>query len=260
MSNNVFNMNFGHIKLGNTKYGWMFFNGPYIGKCLEIYGEYSESEVSVFKYYLKPGDYVIEVGANIGSLTLPMSHLVGETGRVVAFESHPDTFNILCSNLAINTIKNVKPINAFVAHDLNVDTGSPVWGKFAFVSEIWQTSFFQMDAVGFPRLDFIKVDVDGNELTVLQSGENLIRQFMPVIYFENDFHDRSTALLQWVMDLGYRIFFHMAPICSPENFYGNPENHWHPQSISSLMMLAVPPGKPIPDNLREVLIPSDWWE
>jgi len=83
----------------------MFFNGPYIGKCLEIYGKYSESEVSVFKYYPKPGDYVIEVGANIGSLTLPMSHLVGETGRVVAFESHPDTFNILCSKLAINTIK-----------------------------------------------------------------------------------------------------------------------------------------------------------
>ena len=53
---------FGHIKLGQCKYGWMFFNGPYIGRCFELYGEYSESEVSVFKAYIKPGDYVIEVG------------------------------------------------------------------------------------------------------------------------------------------------------------------------------------------------------
>ena len=260
MGNNMFNMNFGHLKLGITKYGWMLFQGPYIGKCLEIYGEYSESEVSVFKYYLKPGDFVIEVGANIGSLTLPLSKIVEENGRVIAFESHPQTFNILCSNLAINNINNVKPINAFVAKDANVDTASPVWGKFAFVSEIWETSFFQIDAIGSQRLDFIKIDVDGNELTVLQSGEKLIRHFMPVIYFENDIQDRSPALLQWVMDLGYRVFFHWAPIFSPDNFYGNPENHWSPQKISSLMMLAVPPGKPVPDNLREAKKPSDWWE
>ena len=251
---------FGHIKLGQCKYGWMFFNGPNIGKCFELYGEYSESEVSVFKAYIKPGDYIIEVGANIGSLTLPISKIVGNDGRVIAFESHPETFNVLCANLALNQLKNIKPVNAFVAHDVTVDTASEVWGKYAFVSDIWETSYDQIDRFALPRLDFIKVDVDGSELTVLKSGIEPIKKHKPVIYFENDLQDRSTELIKWVMDMGYRIFFHPAPIFQAENFLKNPVNAWTPRDIISFMMLAIPEGKPIPDNLREVANPSDWWE
>src|SRR5690348_8096182 len=91
-------MTLGDLTLKRCRYGWMLFEGPYIGKCFELYGEYSESEVAVMRNFLKEGSVAIDVGANIGDLTLPMSRMVGESGRVYGFESNPATYNILCAN------------------------------------------------------------------------------------------------------------------------------------------------------------------
>lgn len=248
------------MMMSQCRYGWMLFNGPFIGKCFELYGEYSESEVSVFRSYLKTGDVAVDVGANIGDLTLPLARLVGSDGRVFAYESNPETFNILCSNLALNDIKNTKPINAFVADSPNVDTSSPVWGKFAYVGENWEPTFAPLSNLHLERLNFIKIDVDGSELSVLKSGTGLIRKFRPVLYFENDVKDKSAALLEFVLELGYRIFFHPAPIFQPDNYFKNPVNAWAPNNICSLMMLAIPSEiAKMPTNLREVKTSGDWW-
>ena len=111
------------------KYGWMLFGGPYIGKCFELYGQYSEEEVRIIRAFVKPGDTAIDVGANIGDLTLPMALFAGDAGRVYAFESHIDAFNVLCANLALNQVSNTRPINAFVATSDQVDTSSSTWGS-----------------------------------------------------------------------------------------------------------------------------------
>src|SRR5437868_7779281 len=103
-------MQFGALTLKRCKYGWMLFSGPYIGKCFELYGQYSESEVAMMRNFVREGSVVIDVGANIGDLTLPLARMAGDTGRVYAFESHPENFNVLCANLALNSIVNVKPI------------------------------------------------------------------------------------------------------------------------------------------------------
>jgi tRNA G37 N-methylase Trm5 len=108
-------MQYGNNKLQRCRYGWMLFHGPYIGKCFELYGQYSEAEVRIIRSFVRPGDAAIDVGANIGDLTLPMSRFAGDTGRVYAVESHADTFHVLCANLALNQIKNTKAINAFIA-------------------------------------------------------------------------------------------------------------------------------------------------
>src|SRR5260221_9055050 len=105
-------MQFGALKLKHCRYGWMLFSGPYIGKCFDLYGQYSESEVAMMRAFLTEGGTVIDVGANIGDLTLPISQIVGPSGKVFAIESHPEVFNVLCANLAINQVRNTLPINA----------------------------------------------------------------------------------------------------------------------------------------------------
>ena len=45
-------MRFGNLQLKACKYGWMLFTGPYIGKCFELYGEYSEAEVDAMRLFL----------------------------------------------------------------------------------------------------------------------------------------------------------------------------------------------------------------
>lgn len=258
---NSMNLRFGEQMLKRSKYGWMLFFGPFIGKCFELYGEYSESEIEIFKLYVRPGDIAIDIGANIGDLTVPLASLVGGEGRVYAYESHPSVFNVLCANLALNNIHNVKPINAFVAQSADVSTGSAQWGERAYIGDNWEPTFTELDRLDIDRLRFIKVDVDGNELEVLKSGLQLINKFRPVIYFENDIQEKSKALLDFVLGLGYRVYFHNAPIFQSDNFYKNPENAWEPENISSFMMLALPNGIAPPKlNLPEVVSSDDWWK
>lgn len=255
-------MQFGPLTLKRCKYGWMLFLGAYIGKCFDLYGQYSESEVAMMRAFLTEGTTVIDVGANIGDLTLPISQIVGPSGKVFAIESHPDVFNILCANLAINQVRNTLPINAFVAAHPETDTASPTWGKFAYVSERWSTRFVAIDDLDLEALDLIKVDVDGKELAVLQSGAMQIERFRPTLYFENDVQEASAPLLGFLMqDLGYDLYWHLAPIFDENNFFGNPVNHWAPRSIMSLMVVGVPRERKLDlPGLKRIQDRNDWWE
>src|SRR5581483_9321033 len=90
------------------KYGLMTFNNNdiWIGKSLLEYGEFSESEVIVFKSLIKPDDVVLDIGANIGCHTLVFSQLVGRNGLVFAYEPQRLIYYTLCANIAINNITN----------------------------------------------------------------------------------------------------------------------------------------------------------
>jgi FkbM family methyltransferase len=254
-------MQFGNLTLKQCKYGWMLFSGPYIGKCFELYGQYSESEISVMRTFLREGSTVIDVGANIGDLTVPLATIVGSSGRVYAIESHPETFNVLCANLALNALVNTKPINAFVATSDKMSTRG-AWGEFAYVSETWKTQFIALDALELDACDLIKVDVDGKELEVLRSGEMQIERYRPTIYFENDDKASSPDLLSYLIDkLGYDLYWHVAPIFDESNFLNNPVNHWAPENIASQMVLGIPSERRVViPNLRRVADRDDWWD
>lgn len=253
-------MQFGKRQLKLCKYGWMLFEGPYIGKCFELYGQYSEDEVRVMRTFLREGDVAFDIGANIGDLTLPMARLVGETGRVYAVESHSDNFNVLCTNLALNDIRNTKPINAFIADSETVETAGP-WGKFGYVSKNFQPPIIPLDSMNLDVCAFIKIDVDGKELEVLRSGQATIAKTRPVIYLENDIQEKSAPLLDHLLRNDYVLYWHKAPIFEPDNFFGNPVNHW-PQNIISLMMLCLPKEKAaaLSVPLKQVTHKEEWWD
>lgn len=255
-------MQFGKLTLKRCRYGWMLFSGPFIGKCFDLYGQYSESEVSLMRSFLGPGNTVVDVGANIGDLTLPLSQIVGDSGRVYAVESHPEVFNVLCANLALNDVRNTRAINAFVAAGDQANTGSAAWGKSAYVGETWRPQFTSLDALELDACHLIKVDVDGKELEVLRSGEMHIERFRPTLYFENDVREVSSELLSYVMGkLGYDLYWHPAPIFDESNFFGNPVNHWAPRNIVSLMVLGVPRERKADiAGLKPVRDPGEWWE
>jgi FkbM family methyltransferase len=254
-------MQIGRHKLTMCKYGWMLHSGPYIGKCFELYGQYSEAEVNVLRTFIQPGQTVLDVGANIGDLTIPMSRFAGDTGRVYAVESNADTYHTLCANLALNGIQNVKALNCFIADSPQVNTSGP-WGKFGYVSETWGAPVVSIDALGIESCSFIKIDVDGKELEVLKSASRLIENSRPVLYFENDDRAVSAALLDHAMNQRYDLYWHPAPIFDPDNYYGNPTNHWAPNNIISFMVLGIPGERQqhYKIQLKSITDKNAWWD
>ena len=95
------------------KYGKIIYNARdrYIGRSLSVYGEYSHNEAELYRQLLRSGDTVIEAGANMGSLTIPLARFVGESGKVIAFEPQRLIFQILAGNAAINSLTNVYAYN-----------------------------------------------------------------------------------------------------------------------------------------------------
>jgi hypothetical protein len=88
-----------------------------------------------------------------------------------------------------------------------------------------------------PRLDLLKVDVEGMEADVIRGGRQLLQKFKPTLYLENDRIDKSKDLIELVSSLGYRLFWHMPPFFNPANNKGDAENVF--ATIVSVNMLCL---------------------
>jgi FkbM family methyltransferase len=149
---------------------------------------YSEA---FFGTFIKRGDVVLDIGANVGYFTRLMSTLVGEGGRVHAFEPSPSALRLLREN--VRRLENVQ------LHELAV---SDTRGTSSFsIQEHGDTSSLGDDpgsnkvirvqtdtldnilgAAG--RIDLIKIDVEGYEYEVLRGALQIIREQQPLVYFE----------------------------------------------------------------------------
>lgn len=232
-----------------TKYGHVIFNknDMYIGKGLQKYGEWSEGEVVLFKQICQPGGVVVEVGANIGVHTVVLAQLVGKSGRVIAFEPQHLVFQTLCGNIAINSLQNVECFNCGVASTagtLFIPSPAPdQTNNFGGIRMNDQQRGRQVPVVTLdqvfnqPRLNLIKIDVEGMEQDVIKGAAGLINKFKPVLYVENDQKDKSKALIELIQSLGYKLYWHLPFLFNPKNHAQDEENIF--DRTISLNMLAV---------------------
>ena len=226
------------MKLKNVcnefKYGKIIFpaGDSYIGTSLALYGEYSEGEVQLYKQFIRKGQTVVEVGSNIGSLTIPIAQFVGEEGKVYAFEPQRLMFQILCGNMALNNLQNVYCYNKG-AGDKNTtikivdkiyEEGANIGAfKLEEKPEGYEVDVVTLDSFNIPSVDFLKVDVEGMELQVLQGAEKLIEKFNPIIYLEIDNETLETEK-QWLKAKGYKLYRHTVPLFNPNNYFNVKRN------------------------------------
>lgn len=143
----------------------------------------------IFRRYLRPGDTVVDVGANIGYLSLIASKVVGGTGRVLAIEPHPKIFRFMCKNIALNRAGNIQPLNCAIGDhesdavltDISADDQNAIT-KGAGVSVPMRS--LDMLTKGFNHIALLKIDVEGYERFVLQGAEQTLRK-TECIYFES---------------------------------------------------------------------------
>jgi FkbM family methyltransferase len=217
------------------RYGQMLYNfrDIYIGRSLDLYGEYSQGEVELFGRFVQPGQLVVEVGANIGAHTVFLARQVGPRGAVIAFEPQRIIYQTLCGNLALNSIPNV--------HCFKVAVGAAPGSVFVPPINYWTVGNFggvplggytegesvpvvTLDSFDLDRCHFLKVDVEGMEEDVLRGAAGLIARNRPVLYVENDKPDKSQSLTRHIDSLGYQMYWHRPRYFNPLNYFGNQQN------------------------------------
>jgi len=159
----------------------------WLSPIVAIIGSYEPDETRIFESVLRPGNKVIDVGANLGWFTLLSAALVGEEGRVIALEPEPHTFSFLKRSIERNHFANVLPLKQ-VASDLDGtrtlflhqdDTlGNSIVRDFG--SGGTEVSSTKLDTLarnyGLDTIDLVKVDAEGAEPEVISGMQRLIAE------------------------------------------------------------------------------------
>lgn len=256
-----------------------------ISSGIAAYGEYFESEVDIFRMYAKPGDAVIDCGANIGAHTMALSSLVGPSGAVMAIEPQRPMFQVMCANAILNGYLNVYPVHAAVGKEPGLKTfvepdyakpnsfGGYETTRRAETIAGARTRIECLDALWCEVLNnrpvgFIKIDVEGSEADAINGAEILLARKRPVLYVENDRHDRSAEVIKALRAHAYTPYWHVARFYNPNNLAGRaddiPMNQygWVGGKINgaSLMLLCIPREKqlPLPPDVKPVRSDNEW--
>lgn len=182
---------------------------PFQTGSLGIYGEWAHAETMAMCSLLKPGGVALDVGANIGTITIAFAKRVGRSGLVLAFEPQRAAFHCLCGNVALtHCLDQVRVFQAALGSsegtidvprfplELPFNVGGvrlndPNYDTAANIQAREEVPLMTIDSLNLNRVNLVKIDVETMEAQVLAGGEKTIERCRPVIFAEALF---STAL------------------------------------------------------------------
>jgi FkbM family methyltransferase len=216
-------------------------------------GTYPEyRELDFLNHFLMPGMVFIDVGSNQGIYTVVAGHAVGKSGHVYAFEPSPSEIRKLRSNLRINRLKNVTLTTSAVANRVG-ETGFfaaiPRKGGFSSIKQpdpklaveakeitvpmTTLDTFIKANGTATARVDFMKVDVEGAELELIEGAVNLLTtEPRPVVQFEFGYRSRDVG--EKLEALGYTLY---SPVT------GGLRRHTLKDDYAYEDVIGVPPDK-----------------
>jgi FkbM family methyltransferase len=202
---------------------WVDLGDRYVSRgCLV--DNYEPIETAFVRRHLRSDSIFLDVGANIGWFTIVASTIVGERGRIHAFEPLPDTAAHLKQTIEANELEALVTVHelALSATDgegfINWSKGTDnPGGSFATTQlmngfESVRIAFRTLDSLALGRVDFVKLDVEGSEMNVMRGGEKTILGSRPVMLAEvNPTSLRNISgvspdeLIDYVRGHGYRV-------------------------------------------------------
>jgi len=176
---------------------------------------------TVIEHFISPGDIVLDCGANFGYNAVLMGKRLNNQGLLIAFEPQRIIYQQLNGNLILNNIFNtityqialgdgtqsqttMRPVNY---EDSWVNIGDTSIGEGGEEVSIYKLDDFELD-----KVNFIKMDVQGYELFVLEGGQNLIKSSLPNLFIEIEPHQlikfniTEAQLIDYIKSFGYRMF------------------------------------------------------
>jgi FkbM family methyltransferase len=169
---------------------------------------------------LNKGDVFIDIGANEGSILRLASGVVGATGHVFAFEPQQRIYRQLCKTIERYGWNNCTLFQTLVG-DYDGDMTFYEYAemdKFSSLAQGWvdkeattvQYPMVQLDTwiemQQLTRLDFIKIDVEGAELKVLQGSQKTLQQFAPIVLLEIGQQEQRQKLFNYTISDVFHLF------------------------------------------------------
>lgn len=178
--------------------------------------------------YFGDGVFAIDCGANIGTHTVEWSRLMHGWGQVLSFEAQERIYYALAGNVTLNNCFNARVVFAAVGETsghilvpqpnylLAGSYGSLEIRRTPHTEDIGQDIDYRaeaalsapliaLDDLNMPRLDLIKIDIEGMEIEALRGADRLIRKTLPMILLE--FIKSDQALIRdFLQARGYRVF------------------------------------------------------
>lgn len=248
-------------------------NDTCIGASLNAYGEWCEFEIDLLSKFVKPGDTVIDAGANIGTHTVALSRMVGDKGKVFSFEAQPRIEKILAANIHLNQLANVFWDNKAVganSSSIHLPELPPDGQQFNFGAlslrgaqagadvEVITIDSFAQDLA--PKL--IKIDVEGMEADVIRGARDTIAKHKPVLYVDHGEHGDDQGIAEALQEIGYVAYWSVGPLFNPLNAFRNGTNIWN-QAVMIANLIAIPATDQMPDSCSELqpyLGAGDTWK
>jgi FkbM family methyltransferase len=177
--------------------GAVFYLQPgdtYLTQYVLDWGCYEPTETELFKSKIRPGDTVVDVGANIGWFTVIASKLVGKEGRVIAFEPEPTSFEYLKRNVEANGCTNVVleqkalsneagEIELFTATEHLGQHRISDWGDGRRAVKVEALPLDDYLAGSRISVDVIKIDTEGAEGVIVEGMEETLKRSRNVKLF-----------------------------------------------------------------------------
>lgn len=172
----------------------------------------TEIEYSLLDKWIKPGDWVLDIGANVGHYSLKFSELVGKSGHVLLFEPVLSTVDLLASNITKAPYQNLSIFNVAVS-DKTTLVGMEIPKKYPegkdsnyYRAHISSNSnelnilSISIDSLNINHpIKLAKIDVEGHEIHVLRGMESILRRDYPILIVEGD----SNEVNNYLLSLGY---------------------------------------------------------
>lgn len=207
-----------------------------------------EADIQFLKEIVWPGDHVVDVGANIGLYTKHLSQLTGPIGKVFSFEPISQNLAVLKAVIQKLQLTNVQLFHGAVSSKVGRgEVVVPETGAFEgfYLARFAQdgdkgiretVEVFSLDnLLGQGKLldvDFIKCDVEGAEMEVLNGSNNLIKQSHPCWLIEVS-RDISQEVFSFLQAYGYKAFVYREKLIPTSAFQdGQFSNYFflHPES------------------------------
>jgi FkbM family methyltransferase len=182
-------------------------------------GTYELPKQNLLERLVRPGMTVYDVGAQAGFYTLCLSRMVGETGRVFAFEPFADNVHNLVEHVRMNTLRNVRIVQAAVGGSSEVrafttDRGACQNG-LAGEDAALLVSTVSLDSLSLPPPDLIKMDIEGGESEALRGSRRILSEHRPIVLVALHGLDHARFCDEFLSSLGYKVLPFPKPPSEP---------------------------------------------